>query len=144
LGTKRENILEEVEGGWRRKHGAAARQAIGKGGYSLDFFVLSVGEQGSPGLVEIAQSKEQMEPGGVLGQAAVADSGVAPQLLDDAKGKFDFGPQGRLVPVGTPLFATEGRAAMSFVLDEVEYPGLAAVGFQQIIGVTGVSPMTSS
>jgi hypothetical protein len=51
------------------------------------------GEQGFADLVEVGESEEQIEPGGVLGEAAVTGRRVSPEAFDDAEGKLDLGTE---------------------------------------------------
>ena len=68
-------------GGERWFWSAPGVAALGLGG----------GEQGAPGLIQVGEGEEQMQPGGILGEAAVAHAGVTPEALDDAEGKLNFG-----------------------------------------------------
>ena len=81
-------------------------------------------------MIEIGEGEEQVEPGGILGEAAVADIGVAPEAFDDAEGKLDLGAEAGLVPVAVVLPGGERLVAVGLVVDEIDQAGLPAVGLE--------------
>lgn len=100
--------------------------------------VLRRGEQLAADLIEVAQGKEQEEPGGVLGHAAVAHARMASELFDDPKRKLHFAADGGFFPVGAFLRGAERPIAVGLVVNEVGHAGLPAVGFENLVGVAAV------
>jgi len=61
------------------------------------------GKEGAADLIEVGEGEEQVEPGGVFGQATETHGSVTPEAFDDPEGKLDLGAQAGFLPVAMTL-----------------------------------------
>jgi hypothetical protein len=74
-----------------------------------------------------------------LARPAVADRRVTPEAFNNAEWKLDLGAEAEFLPVAVALPGGERLTAVGFVVDEVDQAGLAAVGFEHLVGVGAVT-----
>src|SRR5690242_9849710 len=72
-------------------------------------------------LVEIGQREHGLRPCQILGQAAIAHLGEAPQLLDHAKGVLAARAGARTRPIDHPPALTQGAAGSRASIDAIAY-----------------------
>ena len=59
------------------------------------------------GKISLLQGEEHEDPGGILGEAAVADAGEPPQLFNNPERKLDLRPHTGFTAIGVDLLAAE-------------------------------------